>query len=110
FADVQRLFSEANLWYNGAPACITCHNSNLAAAAAQLDLSSYAGIIAGSRRASADVTGNDILSGGVWEQSKLYEVLTLPSGSQQAMPLGRPPDVFPPGGPIILAGQQVANP
>jgi hypothetical protein len=75
-----------------------------------MDLSSYAGIIAGSRRASADVKGNDILGSGVWEQSKLYEVLTLPNENQQAMPLGRPPDAFPPGGPVILAGEQVANP
>ncbi len=110
FSDVQVLFTEGNLWYNGAPACVTCHNANIAAAAAQMDLSSYAGIVAGSRRASVDVTGNDILGGGVWEQSKLHEVLNLPSGSPQAMPLGRPPEAFPPGGPVVLTGEQVANP
>ncbi len=110
FFDVQALFNESNLWYAGAPACITCHNSNLAAAAAQMDLSNYAGIVAGSRRASAEVKGNDILGGGVWEQSKLHEVLNLPSGGAQAMPLGRPLDAFPSGGPVILAGEQVANP
>lgn len=110
FADVQVLFSEGNLWYAGAPACTTCHNSNIAAASANMDLSSYAGIIAGSRRASPEMTGNDILGGGVWTNSKIYKGLTLPSGNALAMPLGRPPEAFPPGGPIVLLGEQVAGP
>lgn len=110
FADVQVLFSEGNLWYAGAPACTTCHNSNVAAASAQMDLSSYAGILAGSRRASPEMTGNDILGGGVWTNSKIYEGLTLPSGNALAMPLGRPADAFPPGGPLVLVGNQVSSP
>lgn len=110
FADVMVLFSEGNLWYSGAPACITCHHSNIAAASANLDLSSYAGILAGSRRASPEAKGNDILGGGVWQNSMLYEVLTLPSGNQRAMPLGRPPGAFPEGGPVVLLGRQVATP
>jgi mono/diheme cytochrome c family protein len=106
YTDLQVLFHEGNLWYTGAPACITCHNSNLAAAAAQMDLSSYAGILAGSRRASAGVKGNDILGAGVWEQSKLNDMLFV----QKKMPLGRPADAFPDTGPTILFGHQVANP
>lgn len=110
FADVQVLFSEANLWFAGAPACITCHNSNIAAASANMDLSSYTGIVSGSRRASAEAKGNDILGGGVWANAMLNEVLNLPAGNARAMPLGRPPEAFPPGGPIVLIGQQVESP
>ncbi len=103
YADVEMLFQEANLWYTGAPACITCHNANLASAAAQLDLSSYTGITAGSRRSSANVQGNDILGGGNWDQSNLNDMLFI----QQQMPLGRPPGVIPPDGPVIFAGTQM---
>ncbi|MDW8226196.1 MAG: hypothetical protein RMJ60_00165 [Anaerolineales bacterium] len=110
FDDVMVLFKEGNLWYSGAPACVTCHHSNITAAAANLDMSSYAGILAGSRRASPEAKGNDILGGGVWLNSMLYEVLTLPSGNQRAMPLGRPPGAFPEGGPVVLLGQQVVTP
>lgn len=99
YRDVNVLFSEANLWYPGSLACTTCHNSTLSAGAAQLDLSSYAGVLAGSRRASADVKGNDILGGGVWEDSLLYQQLFV----LRAMPFGRPPDV-PAEGPVIFAG------
>lgn len=91
--DVQPVFSEANLWYPGAPACTTCHNSTLSVTGAQMDLSSYAGILAGSRRASPDVKGNDILGGGIWENSLLYEVLITRKGQPLAMPLGRPVDL-----------------
>jgi mono/diheme cytochrome c family protein len=104
YADVKALFQEGNLWYTGAPACITCHNSDLTVAAAQMDLSSYAGIIAGSRRASADVKGNDILGGGNWEQSKLNDMLFI----EQKMPLGRPAGAVPAHGPVLFAGTQVA--
>jgi len=97
--DVFPLFNESNLWYPGALACTTCHNSTLSATAAQMDLSSYAGLLAGSRRASADAQGNDILGGGVWEQSLLYTQLYV----KKVMPFGRPPDV-PAEGPLVFAG------
>jgi hypothetical protein len=98
--DVQPLFVEANLWYSGALACSTCHHADIATASAQLDMSSYAGVLAGSRRASADEDGNDILGGGVWEESILYDQLFV----SFAMPFGRPPDA-PPDGPLVFAGQ-----
>ncbi len=103
YADVKSLFQEGNLWYTGAPACITCHNSNLASAAAQMDLSSYAGITAGSRRTSAGVSGNDILGGGNWDKSLLNDMLFI----EQKMPFGRPPGAVPPDGPVVFAGTQV---
>ena len=100
-ADITPLFQEGNLWYSGAPACTTCHNPTLNKETAAMDLSSYQGILAGSRRTSPDVNGNDILGGGIWEQSKLYSQLFI----EKVMPQGRPPDV-PAEGPIVFAGSQ----
>jgi hypothetical protein len=104
FADVRPLFGEANLWYSGALACASCHNVELSAASAQLDLSSYAGILAGSRRAAPEAVGNDILGGGDWEQSLLNQQLFV----LQKMPFGRPAGAVAERGPVILAGRQVA--
>lgn len=44
---------------------------------AQLDLSSYAGIIAGSRREDVKSKGTDVLGDGNWEKSLLYEFLLV---------------------------------
>ena len=102
YEDVQPLFLEGNLWYTGAPACTTCHNSDLNEATAAMDLSSYAGMLAESRRPSADSQGNDIFGGGEWEASLLYKQLFV----ERVMPQGRPPSV-PAEGPIIFAGSIV---
>ena len=99
--DVQPLFTEANLWYPGSLACASCHQSDLSVASAQLDLSSYQGILMGSSRDSQGAKGQDILGGGDWEQSKLYEVLYV----NKTEPLGRPPSL-PAEGPVIFAGHQ----
>jgi hypothetical protein len=106
FADVQPLFTEGNLWYDGALACASCHNSDIANASARMDLSSYAGILAGSQRADQNSSGSDILGGGVWEQSKLNEMLFV----KKLMPLGRPDGAVPEGGPTVLAGRPKAQP
>jgi hypothetical protein len=100
FEDLQILFNETNLWYPGASSCVTCHNANVTVSSAQLDMSSYAGILSGSRRASVDAEGQDILGGGVAEQSLLYQQLFV----TELMPLGRIPGAVPEGGPIVLAG------
>jgi len=97
--DIIPLFRDANLWYSGALACASCHGSNIEAASARLDLSNYAGILAGAQRASTEAKGNDILGGGNWEQSKLYEVLI-----SRSMPLGLPAD-SPAKGPTVQAGK-----
>jgi hypothetical protein len=73
-------------------------------ASAGLNLADYQGILAGSRRASLDAKGNDILGGGVWEQSKIHNGLTLPSGNALPMPLGRPAGIDMTA-TIIFAGQ-----
>ncbi|RMF47168.1 MAG: cytochrome c [Anaerolineae bacterium] len=104
--DVQPLFTESNMWYPGAVACSSCHNANLAAASANMDLSTYEGILAGSYRTDASAAGNDILGGGVWQDSTLF--LKLSTGQ---MPLGRPANIpIDEHGPVILAGTQVETP
>jgi mono/diheme cytochrome c family protein len=97
--DVQPLFTESNLWYPGALSCSTCHNSDIANAVANMDLSSYQGMLMGALRSSPTAKGQDIFGGGNWEQSKLYEMLYV----KKLMPLGRPPSV-PAEGPLIFAG------
>ncbi len=105
--DVQRLFVEANLWYDGSPACTTCHYADVVKATQNMDLSTYAGILAGSQRKNAEPTGKDILAAGDWPNALLYQMLHAPDGktaiNRPAMPLGRPANV-PANGPVIAAG------
>ncbi len=103
YGDVAVLFTEANLWYSGALACVSCHNSDVVIASAQLDMSSYAGILAGSKRASVDAMGNDILGSGNWEVSILRDMLFV----LKQMPLGRPEGAVPEAGPVIQVGKQI---
>ena len=113
--DVQKLFLTSNLWYAGAQACTTCHYADVKKATMFMDLSSYAGIMAGSQRKDGQPKGNDILGGGDWDKALLHKMLYAPEGKTQltperpAMPLGRtalvPP--IPADGPIISAGTPV---
>lgn len=113
--DVQQLFVTPNIWYNGSQACTTCHYADVKKAFQNMDLSSYAGILAGSQRKNAEPKGNDILGGGVWEKSLLYQRLYAPNGQtligRPAMPFGRsgitPP--VPAYGPVIAAGSPGAT-
>jgi len=75
FEDVKPLFIGSNLWYTGSLSCISCHSVDLTVSPAQLDLSSYDGIVAGSRRADAAAKGTDILGGGDWKASLLYQFI-----------------------------------
>ena len=74
FEEVKPLFVEANLWSSFS--CVSCHSVDVAVSPAQLDLSTYAGIISGSRRADADSKGTDILAAGNWEKSILYDFIS----------------------------------
>jgi hypothetical protein len=103
-ADITSIFQEGNLWYTGAPSCTTCHNAEIGAAQANLDLSSYAGIMAGSRRTEGQAQGNDILGGGMWEESLMYQQLYV----LKLMPQGRPVD-SPAEGPVVFAGAEVED-
>lgn len=76
FQEVKPLFVDANFWYSGSLSCVSCHSVDVTISPAQLDLSSYAGIMAGSRRADAESKGTDILGGGKWKSSVLYEFLS----------------------------------
>ncbi len=105
--DVQKLFVTPNYWYDGAPACTTCHYANIALATKNMDLSSYAGILAGSNRLNNAPKGNDRLGGGYWANALLHHLLFAPDGKttigRPPMPLGRPASV-PASGPVISAG------
>jgi cytochrome c5 len=105
--DVQKLFVTPNLWYDGASACTTCHYSDIAKAQKNMDLSSYAGIMAGSNRLNGAAKGTDILGGGNWADALMHKMLYAPGGKTEigrpAMPLGRPANV-PADGPVISAG------
>jgi hypothetical protein len=103
FEEVQPLFAEANLWSSGSVACVACHSVDVAVSPAQLDLSSYAGILAGSRREDAESKGTDILGDGNWKNSLLYEFLStshadIPGHTEEASNL------------LIFAGKPLAKP
>jgi mono/diheme cytochrome c family protein len=106
FMDVLPLFTQADLWYKGALACDSCHNSDISIAAANLDMSSYAGILAGGKRTPPSGLGEDILGGGNWEQSLLNQMLFV----NQLMPFGHPLGGVSPDGPTIQAGTLVTTP
>jgi hypothetical protein len=78
FEDVKPLFVSSNMWYAGSISCMSCHSVDLAVSPAQLDLSSYEGILAGSRRADDAPKGTDILGGGDWKTSLLYQFIAEP--------------------------------
>jgi hypothetical protein len=75
FEEIRPLFIEGNLWYAGSMSCVACHTADVATSSAQLDLGSYAGITAGSRRADAESKGTDILGAGKWKSSLLYDFI-----------------------------------
>jgi mono/diheme cytochrome c family protein len=106
FLDVVPLFTQADLWYKGALACDSCHNSDLSIAAANLDLSSYAGILSGAKRTPPNGQGIDILGGGNWDNSLLNQMLFV----NQLMPFGHPLGSVVRDGPIIHAGTLVTTP
>ncbi|NOT03334.1 MAG: hypothetical protein HOP27_01905 [Anaerolineales bacterium] len=76
FTEVKPLFVDANLWYSGSRSCVSCHSVDMTISSAQLDLSSYAGITSGSRRADSGSKGTDILGAGKWESSLLFDFIS----------------------------------
>ena len=103
FQEVKPLFVEVNYWYPVSLSCVSCHSVDVTISPAQLDLSSYAGIMSGSRRADAESKGTDILGGGKWSDSLLYEFLStnmayIPGHDDIASTL------------VVFAGRQVILP
>jgi len=98
-ADVQPLFVENSLWYEGAIGCVSCHNSAFTERSAGLDMTTYQTILMGSGRANASAKGRDILGGGDWEKSALYAMLV----KQGFAPAGHSAETFPVA-PLIYAG------
>ncbi|MCA1899597.1 MAG: hypothetical protein LDL50_02695 [Chloroflexi bacterium] len=74
FSEALALFNQPNLRGADSLACTSCHSGDLTVAPAQLDLSAFAGIIAGSRREANKPKGVNIL-GGDWKASLLYDFL-----------------------------------
>ncbi len=106
-ADIWPLLNESNLWFPASLACTSCHNTAFKPNTGGLDLTSYAGILAGSQRESADAAkGSDILGGGVWENSLLFQTLSL----TENVPDGHPPLAYPAADLVIYAGTYAPPP
>ena len=106
-ADVMSLLGESNVWFPASLSCTSCHNTAFEAGTGGLDLTTYAGILAGSQRASADAAkGNDILGGGKWTDSLLFRTLNLTAD----IPVGHPPLDYPAADLVIYAGAHVLPP
>ena len=106
-ADVAPLFSQSNIWFPASVSCNTCHESTLGKRSAGLDLTSYAGILSGSGRASVDVThGRDLFGGGAWENSLLFKTLTRVEGITD----GHPPLAYAAANLTVYVGRHVFAP
>jgi hypothetical protein len=101
-SDIQPLLVENSLWYPGAIGCVSCHNADLTARSAGLDLTSVDSMRLGAGRADASAKGTDIFGGGNWENSSLFTVLT----AQGMVPTGHSADVSP-NDVVLYAGTPV---
>ena len=92
--DVQPLFVENSIWYDGSIGCISCHNPDQPDRNAGLDLNSY----------EAMSSGKDIFGGDDWPNSLLYDVLV----NRKLVPEGHSADS--PGDPVfVYAGHFVSE-
>jgi len=92
--DVQPLFVENSIWYEGSIGCISCHNPNQPDRNAGLDLTSY----------EAMTSGPDIFGGDDLQNSLLYDVLV----NRKLVPEGHSTDS--PGDPVfVYAGHSVSE-
>ena len=92
--DVQPLFVENSIWYDGSIGCISCHNPDQPDRNAGLDLSSY----------EAMTSGTDIFGGDDPQNSLLYDVLI----NRKLVPEGHSADG--PGEPVfVYAGHAVSE-
>ncbi len=103
--DIQHLFVESNVWYQGSLSCTSCHNADLTSSDAQLDMTTYASMMKGSHRMNLTVQGDDIFGGGNWQKSKLYELMVTHSVTAA----GHPADLSA-SGPVVYAGTPLEIP
>ncbi|MCC6165966.1 MAG: hypothetical protein IT329_01950 [Caldilineaceae bacterium] len=68
--DILPLFTRAGAWFEGALPCTSCHFANSEESAHEMDLSNYAGILAGADVVS-EPPGEPIITPGDWEGSAL---------------------------------------
>ncbi len=103
--DIFPLLNENHIWYPASLACTSCHNAALKKGTGGLDLSSYAGILAGSKRETPEqAQGIDILGGGNWKNSILYQSLTLTENIPDGHPLAGAAQAL-----VIYAGTPAAS-
>lgn len=92
--DVQPLFVENSIWYEGSLGCVSCHNPDQPDRNAGLDLTSY----------QAMTSGNGLFGGDNWETSLLHDVLV----NRKLVPEGHAPDS--PGDTVfVYAGHAVSE-
>jgi hypothetical protein len=105
--DVQPFFTQPGMWFEGSQACATCHFAVSENSYHELDLSTYAGILAGADSLE-EPPGESILGESApgagdysWDASKLRERLR-----NNRMSPGFPFDITEANrnGPIVLAG------
>ena len=105
--DIQPLFTEADVWYPDAPACGSCHHADLESSFHEMDLTSYAGLMAGGDRLE-DPPGVPLFGESAigerdfdWENSKLRGRLR-----DNRMPPGMPFDITEANrdGPFVQVG------
>jgi len=100
-ADILPLFTVNGAWFEGSQACAACHFANTESSAHEMDLSSYAGILAGADVLS-EPPGEAIIVPGDWAASSLRPRLRnnrMPPGSHFD------PTEANRNGPTILAGR-----
>ena len=110
-ADIQPLFTTENVWFQGAPSCVSCHHENLENAYHEMNLSTHEGIMAGGDRLS-EPPGVPLLgqseigaSDYDWEHGKIKERLR-----DNRMPPGMPFDITEAnrdGPPVDVGGTEV---
>jgi hypothetical protein len=96
-ASIEPLFTQSDVWYLGTKSCQRCHVAKVSESDAELDLTSYEGLMAGSYRLSQP-PGLPVILPGDWQGSLLRSRLR-----NNRMPSGITDDV-PPEGPIVEAG------
>ncbi|MGB4871432.1 MAG: c-type cytochrome [Candidatus Promineifilaceae bacterium] len=98
--EIQPLFTEENVWFEGSQACTECHFENSADSRHEMDFSSYAGVMLGADVISSP-PGVPVVVPGDWDNSVLRHRLR-----DNRMPPGWEFDIEETNrdGPLVMAG------